>query len=331
MLLAWGIHGVGKSWFLRHVEQEFAFQLPIGKQKGTFAALVDIAIDRYAPKIASIRLVLRDLVAVITERIVLDADHPELGEFYRALRRSDVSEAEIADQFIALISSLKSEYVPVLLFNSLEEIEAQHYDLFLWLEEHLFAPLVRWDDTVLVLASRRELRRFRQFEVRRRLKKLPLEAFSPAFTGKQVHSEQVGNLLYPLTYGHPLATWFFQDELNKVRPRDRRFDQSFLEENHTEVVALLAMIEDWLLVDVPTAELRSRLSVAATLRFFHIRSLQLLLTAVGEDDSLLEKSDADFQHLIGDMVDTNLVRWSMEHHGYQVDTTVRHIMNRSSC
>lgn len=331
VMLAWGLHGVGKSWFLQHIEHSYALKKRTNHRKGVFAVLADFG--KYGSTQEGLFDILGGIVAQIESgfQSLIDPYADEVRAFWRATSGDSPDGEALAGRFVDLINALSEDYVPILLFDSLENVEAEHFEFFTWFEENVWAPLARWDRVILVLASRREIRRFRQWEVRRRLKKLPLSSFSPKDTIKQIGNEPVGTMLYSYTNGHPFANWRVFHGLEQLLADGQPFNEAFLQDRNTAetIKLLLTAVKDWLLVDVKDPALARRLEVVATLRYFHIRSLQLLLADVEENAALSKKSDVYFQRLIGDMSETNLVRWSMQWHGYEVDSTVRHIFNRT--
>ena len=132
-------------------------------------------------------------------------------------------------------------------------------------------------------------------------------------------------MIYPYAFGHPYTAWHLQRQLEAFRSPGEPFDQRFVATRHPEIAAALGEIEGWLLVDVRTT-LRNQLRLASVLRKFHINSLRFILAEL-EDETHSERSDSFFLDLIGEMVVTNLVRYSSAHQGYIVDRTVRRLLN----
>ncbi len=331
VLLMWGVHGIGKSWILQRIAEDYRYKPSTKRRKGVVAAMTSF--ENFDPSRDRLSALLGNLVDKITASLPSDLVQRsvELKEFYKLIDASgpDPDNGKVAERFVDLVGSLGSEYVPVLLFDALEGLEAEHVRFLNWLEQYLFAPLVRWNRTLIILASRRELRQLRDFEVRRRVKKLSLDAFPRKEVGRQVGSEAIGELLFPITYGHPLSTWYIQSQLERVREPGEEFTAEFLTNRHQDLVGLLNdIVEQLLFVDVANSATRERLMIAATLRAFHITSLQRILAAVLERSEIQDQPDSEVQRWIDEMTDTNLVRWSLQRSGYEVEVAVRHIINR---
>lgn len=336
VILFWGVHGVGKSWLLGHIQHLHAFTSPdpARSQKGVFAVLADFAdLD---PNPACLAQILSQMVKQIAEQVG-DKYLAPVREVDRRFRQVATvggnANESLAKAFTEFILALTSDFVPILLFDTVDLLESRDEGFFFWFEEHVIAPVVRKDQVLVILGSRRELHRWRQFEVRRRIKQEELQTFDRATTVEQVRKRGVqeyratGETIYPYSYGHPLATWFLHQGLEQLRKEDQPFDREFIETREQTVADLLMEVEELLLQGVDDS-LRLRLSFTATLRRFHIKSLQLLLADLEQDDSLLSKPDSHFQELITGMVTTNLARWSSPHHSYIIDPTIRHIINR---
>lgn len=331
VLLIWGVHGMGKSWILQRLAEDYSYKAPTKRRKGVFAALVSF--EDFDPTTDRLSVLLGELVDSMMTSLPEDVvqNSTAFKEFYKLIDAAEVDQnhGKVAEQFVNLVTGLSTNHVPVLLFDALEGLEIEHPKFLNWFEEHVIAPLVRWNQSLVVLASRRELRQLRDFEVRRRVKKLSLDAFPLKEVGRQVGSEAIGELLYPITYGHPLSTWYIQSGLERVRQPGQAFTAEFLKDRRQDIVGLLQdIVEQLLFVDVANMETKDRLMIAATLRSFHIRSLQLLLSAICETPEIKNLSDSEVQRWIGDMTDTNLVRWSLQRSGYEVEVTVRHLINR---
>jgi hypothetical protein len=345
VVLFWGVHGVGKSWLLCHFQRLYAFSPPEPERqrKGVFTALADF--KDFAPGPAELTRLLSRLVEQIADHLGEEHLAPAAEARGRFEQAAEAATAEqdgadspnpcdvLAARFVEFVASLTPSFVPLLLFDTMGQLESRHRDFFLWFEEQVIAPIIRGDQAIVILASRRELRRWRQFEVRRRVKTMELGAFDPQETVEQFRKgrvrapKRVGEVIYPYSRGHPLATWHLQESLERLREEGQRLDRKFVAAREQDVARLLAEVEEWLLQGVPR-ELCPRLALTATLRRFHIKSLQLLLADLEQDEGLRQKPDSYFQDLIAELVATNLARWSSQHHNYILDPTVRRIMNR---
>lgn len=338
VVICWGVNGIGKSWFLNHVAEKYAFSARKRSPgpKRAFSTLVDFR--EFSPTPGEWVQLLSTIAAQAANQLgTRIAPATEALTAFRQAADATLASTgtldDLARHFAAFFDVLTTDFVPILLFDSTEVLGEEYPDHFGWFEEHIVAPLVRYDQTLTVFASRRELRRWRQFEVRRRIVWLELKAFSRKELGEQFKKAKVkdsglvGNVLYPYAFGHPYTAWHLQQRLEVLRPPDRSFDQQFVTSESSEVVNLLDEVAKWLLVDVPAA-LRAELHTASVLRKFHINSLRYILSELA-DKAYSDQSDSFFLDLISDMVATNLVRYSSAHQGYIVDATVRRLLNLS--
>jgi hypothetical protein len=337
VIVFWGVSGIGKTWLLRHLAHEYRFtpaQHPRHIKKDSCSALVDL--KDFTPDMPSWEQLLSQIVEQLVQQLkkrVPPAAKAVLP-IHQVAQTPMHGQAELdslADSFVSFIRELTPKFVPLLLFDSMEILEEKDQAAFHWFEEQIVAPLVRHDQVLTVFAGRKELRRWKQFEVRRRIKKMQLEAFKPEEVEEQFKKAAVsdyvvvGNIIYPYSFGHPFTTWHLQHQLDALRAPEQAFDEQFIADRREEITAALAEIETGLLTDVPY-DLRLRLSQASVLRRFHINALRTILVELEMEDSLTQP-DSFFLELIGRMVDTHLVHFSRAHQGYTVDPTVRRILN----
>lgn len=342
VILAWGVSGLGKSWLLRHIERLYASSSLMLKRKrirkGTVTALVDF--HNFASGPDWLSTMFSTLVTDLTSHTsqAKGEDNTELitslNTTINAFSRGNETRDAVAEVFITYVRKLTDTFIPILLFDTVESLEESDLDTFLWLEKHLIGPIVREDKAIVILACRHELQRLRQFEVRRRIKKLPLESFGDIETESQMEAaqvrefKQVAFVVHQFTSGLPLANWYLHSRLDGLRKPGEQFDKKFVDARKKDIAALLLEIEEWLLRASPEPKTSKLLRLVSTLRRFHIRSLQLILSDLEGDSSLLQHPDSDFQDMIVAMLATNLVRWSSPHGGYILDPTVRNILNR---
>lgn len=328
LILAWGVQGVGKSWLLQHLEHEYRFIAPKNtSQKGVFTLYVDFR--NFEPGKGAVARLLGTFVDSLQDRLISDIAFPHATvERFRKNQAMLADERVLAETFASILDSLSTRFVPVGLFDAFDTLQSRDEGFFSWFEQWVVAPWLQRDRSLIVLASRRELRQLRQFEVRRRLTKVALTPFDRGATIRQLGDERAGSTLYPITFGHPLTTWYVHEQLDAGRTVDQPFDQAFIDTRRDDVAQLLDQVIESLLQDAPPS-LRPRIAAAATLRAFHIDSLRELLAGVERDPDLSNESDVYIQAIIEEFVRSNLVRWSMQKRAYEVDDTVRRLVNRA--
>lgn len=328
LILAWGVQGVGKSWLLQHLEHKYRFIAPKNSSKGVFALYTDFRTFEPGPGAAA-RL-LGGFVDSLQGRLSADIGFPHATvERFRKQQTTAVDDQVLAETFTNILEALSTRYVPLGLLDAFDTLQSADEKFFSWFEQWILAPWLQRDRSLVVLASRRELRQLRQFEVRRRLTRVPLAPFDRSATIKQLGGDVVaGTTLYPMTFGHPLTTWYVHEKLDARRKIDQPFDQAFVDTRRDDVANLLDQVIESLLQDAPSS-LRPRIIAAATLRAFHIDSLREILASIEYNPDLSNESDVYIQAIIEEFVRSNLVRWSMQKRAYEVDDTVRRLVNRA--
>lgn len=240
VVIYWGVNGIGKSWVLHHLIHKYRFPLrerPAGAQKDSFSALADFK-DEFAPSLEGWSQLLSAVLTQVADQLG-DRTSPAakgLTAFRQATEAFSAGTGildTLAKDFTVFIDAVSNEFVPLLLFDSMEILEEEYPDHFYWFEEHIVAPLVRYNRILTVFAARRDLRRWRQFEVRQRIRRVALDAFSQKEVGEQFKKAQVedfalvGNVIYPYALGHPYTAWHLQRQLEALRPPSQPFDQRF--------------------------------------------------------------------------------------------------------
>lgn len=333
----WGVAGIGKTWLLQHLARIYRFapgEAP-DRRKATFATLVDFRQWRLSVwEPLSIVNLLNQIVNDVREQLgsevsIAQIELADFSQYAEDVKAGKVGFSQLMESLAAVVNRLSSDFVPIILFDSVETLDE---DVFVSLESHLLELVIRTDRAVVVIAGRREIPRWREFSVRQRLVKWRLEAFSPEATLEQLDKRgftRVGNIIYPLSFGHPYVTQVLGKKLDEwAGPRP--ITPEFEKEHRSEILALLAAVED-ILLDVGP-ELREILRVLSTLRKFNIEAARYLLSRIPKNGHLGEryrqKTDAYYLNLFDELEDTNLVWWSTERRGYVLSYTVRRIMSR---
>ncbi|MBL8152796.1 MAG: ATP-binding protein [Anaerolineae bacterium] len=334
ILLFSGVPGIGKSWLLRRCHDDYAFAGPDtrGNRRGCIGVYANLECSADRP------FDLEAFCAATQQQI--ESTLREHGQPMPADAEGNADRNRAAGaRFTRLIQSLTDQFVLVFFLDSFGALEdCGAVETF---EEQIIGPLTRRDAVLFVLSSRQDLRRWRQFEVRRRIKLSVLEPFNAETTARQVNGVA---MIYPYSAGYPVATHHIDKHLQGSQDWEVAIRQGVLSAAQVRLVGKALMeIRDWLLGDFEAlrhelvlknddelSALRRRFPAVSTLRHFHIKLLQDFLAANENDPGLLQQPDAYFQDVISQLVGTHLARWSSPHHGYRVDPSVRHIMNQSA-
>lgn len=202
------------------------------------------------------------------------------------------------------------------------------------IERFLIEPLISTGHILVVVAGRRQIPRWRRFEVRRRVmdtQKSRIHPFSKEDVLKQVASRHYRlpvNLLYPYTAGNPhlveaiarnFETWA---DINE----QAQYDQAWLDSHHSSLLAILRPSKERLLEYVSPA-LRQVLEAISPLRFYRLEALRYMLVA--QDQASATDPDGYFLGLVRELdAKTEVAWWDREHRAYITSEDVRQIMNR---
>jgi len=322
----WGPPGIGKSWLLQHLAHEYNSgpQDQIGpspKKCGTLAAQVDFRDLELSQENS---LPIAQVVAGIFDQLQPPEPEGSLPEEARAFqakceqfKQSPDGAGEppgLLECFLKYVEWLTERYVPLFLFDSVEKLPE---DDFFRLEHEIIAPLAHTDRVLFVIASRKELPRWKEFSVRQRSEVRELQGFDPQTTQEQLTRyalpEEAAREIYPYTFGHPYANQILGAIWKEGKPSEEKS------------LALLGQVERELLKDTALERERDILRALSTLRRFNVESARhFLKQAVDPEFGTL--SDSYCLRLFGALEQTNLVFWSSEQCGYVFSREVRGIL-----
>ncbi|NNJ10321.1 ATP-binding protein [Chloroflexales bacterium ZM16-3] len=224
----------------------------------------------------------------------------------------------------ALVVSLNTQNRPILLV--LDSWESVPEALFAWVERSLLLPLMRDAHLLCILGSQAPLR-WRQFEVRRRVKAEPLTAFDIAATSAQISQNgDVGKEIYAITFGHPLANEAIYREV--VQPGGSAPELLQIVEQRRADLAAMVVRKIYNRVEGGVSEELSQIfPVIALFREFDIHTLRTVLPQFYP--GFKNRSDSALLLSIKQLLDTRLLEWSDHSRAYQLDQTMRKIFTRA--
>ena len=181
----WGIGGMGKSWFLRHLPGYLSQLLEVADREGRrfVSAMLDFAHKRFSTwEPLTVAGCLKDIVDQITGQLPTFAEGnppPEVKAWQAELAAVQKAEGgreatTLADRFVDLVRSLSSGSLLMLLFDSAEVLGED--DMF-WLESHVIEPIARTDRVVFVIAGRKEVPRLARVRCAPTIDYVGIEAF----------------------------------------------------------------------------------------------------------------------------------------------------------
>ncbi len=309
----WGLQGVGKTWFLKQLQEASRQIAPrTHKKRGVLCLWLDFEDSTLSNATGLQDAALADsLVRQAREQMQQAAEElPAPGNLPAA---------------IEFLKGLTGDYALLLLCDTAEKLA--HEDQ-LRLGSELIAPLIRTDQVIVVMAGRRELPRWRDLAVRQRLKSFELKPFDKATTREQFqklnYPPELADIVYRLSFGHPYASQVIGASLN-ITYRSAQSAADFEQEHLDEVKVLLGKVEDELLKAAESAD-RKIIRCLAAVRRFNIESARKILRDL-QSDALGRRSDGEFLLLFEDLQRTGLVWWSSEKHGYVVGEPLRRIID----
>lgn len=322
----WGAPGIGKSWLLQHLAHEYNSGpqnqiVPSPNKCGTLAAQVDFRDLELSQKNP---LSIAQVVARIFDQLQPpepDGSLPEEARAFQAkyeqFKPGPDGAGEIPgllECFLKYVEWLTGRYVPLFLFDSVEKLPE---DDFFWLEREIIAPLARTDRVLFILASRKELPRWKEFSVRQRLEVWELQGFDLQTTQEQLTRyalpEETAREIYPYTFGHPYANQVLGAAWKEGKPAAKK------------TLTPLSQVEKELLENAVLERERDILRALSTLRKFNVESARRFLKqAVDPEFGTL--SDGYYLRLFEMLGQTDLVFWSSELRGYVFSREVRGIL-----
>ncbi len=327
----WGAPGLGKSWLLRYLQDLYRFQPgSLTSNKGaTFTALFDFReVSNHLPVMARLaRELAKQILIQLGDAAGRDAQS-DLEQIIEATETSALTEQAVS-AFTNAINLLSQTFVPILLFDSVElAVESVRDEL----ELRIIEPVLWNDHVIVIVAGRRQIPRWKRFEVRRRATdsaKTGVAPFDKGHVRSQLDKWGLPALtddVYALTYGHPHTTDLLGQILQQVAVK-QAVDSQYLIQHKQELGSFLAEIENYLLEGL-SSEIRLPLELISPLRYFRIDPLRRFMVAFLDAEYETRPDSYYLKDVIGAMEATNLVWWSREHRAYELSRVVRRMINR---
>ncbi|MBL7078381.1 hypothetical protein ISS42_01830 [Candidatus Shapirobacteria bacterium] len=301
-----GAPGIGKTWFLRGLETQYALQKNPGLPKPSITAFVDLRTVNQEP------LIFQELAYRINLQLPEDKKISDLSGL-----SGDKAVQVLVNQF----DTLSEKHLLVLLFDNLTCIDEETGG---WFEARVVQPLVR-TNKVLFVFSGDSWRRWKTSEVRHKVKSVKLSAFDEKQTREQLEklyrviSDQEMEAVFYFTGGLPFAN---REIIRLLRKNAGQVDKIFAESVYKNV------IEQKFLAGIPEA-LKPILKLTATLRKFDPNSLKHFSVALLGPEYYKEESRYFYIDAIRDMQETRLVRFSSADGLYILHPAVRKILDRN--
>ncbi len=315
----WGTRGIGKTWILQQLKNKYLYK-PSSKEKyPTFTLLFEFSDD--AKKDALEKLA-KDLAGQLIIQFS-DSNNKLLLNRLAALSGLE----ELAD----IIFSLSKNFIPIILLDNIENIPSE---IFEEIERQLFEPIVSTGRTVIVVSGRRQVLRWRRFEVRRRVlepSKSQVRPFDKQAVTNQIRNRKFlipVNSLFPYTAGNPhlVDTLIAQIQSWQVSEKKKKIDTAWMDAHQSGLLKVLRATENDLLKKINN-RLKSSLVAVASLRFYRLEAMRSMLTT--KSNKTNKHPDGYYLNLVRDLdQETDVVWWDRERRAYVTSEVVRKLINR---
>jgi hypothetical protein len=318
----WGTFGMGKSWLLIELQRLYTRASPQPPQEpNTIVARLDL--DReigtalWRDALLDRELLVKEMWRQLAQQ--MGSPVPDLG-------RATVD--EWADQFVGQVTTWSSHStIPLIMLDTIDDLVNLDERAFFWLEEHVVEPLAITDQVLFIFASRGELRRWRRFQVRRRVDSQRITAFDEKTAGESVNVDSaVSKAIYSHAFGHPLATDFLGTALERIGVNRQKGPSVEQLQDPFFAKDILIQVTGEILRGV--SEQPGMLArYVSVLRWVSIEPLRSLIEAL----KLVEdkRGDAFYIERIGELQACHLLYWNSSKNAYDVDRELRRLLAHS--
>ena len=319
----WGAFGIGKSWLLGELERRYRRNgSQVHSSHPTLAARLDLNPLIIPALWQGGKLDVKQIVQELWKQLALQmrTNAPDLGQ---------ASAEEYAEEFVEQVTGWLAYATPILMLDTMDIVVRDDEEAFFWLEEHLVERLALTDQVLFVFASRGELRRWRRFQVRRRVDSYPLIAFDTDTAGEEVKaSTDVSKALHLHAFGHPLATEYLGRMLE-----ERDINLEMAEGKEVEAAMEPSLVQAALnevtkrIFDKVPESLAQLARHASVLRWVNVDPLRHLAEALGLAGP--GRGDAYYLDLIGQLQAHHLLYWNVNAASYESDPALRRLLAHS--
>jgi AAA+ ATPase superfamily predicted ATPase len=206
---------IGKTALLQEIAKRFRKELGSASTEShpTITAYIDLGQLIREGKLDRKQLV-REVCSQLWNQLGVEIDPPPLAT--EAIRHLSIEQA--AYDLRVYVKRWTSYFTPIILFDTVDALTKEDEKSFWWIEKEIMGSLVGPGRTLFVLAGRQELRRWNQFQTRRKaqLERATrfLNSFDEETTGLQIAgSPAVNAAIKRHTFGHPEAAHYLAEVL----------------------------------------------------------------------------------------------------------------------
>lgn len=317
----WGVMGIGKTWILEHLRDRYQIK-PDDYTIINEPYVLPVLNRQNPPKgdtVTTIPEITRTFSIQIQQQLKRAASPDQAAQIKDTENSGDLKNLAA---FLLRISGRR--FIPLILIDDSQDISTADWEK---IEEDLIEPLVTSTRAIIVVAGRRQVPRWRKFEVRRRLlqpEQSRVRPFNREGVQKQFESlgkPQAAELLYPFTAGTP----YLVNSVAKELPA-QQIPQRWLDEHRSTLFNILQQYENRLRLEVPV-ELNKMLEAVSFLRFYRVDALRSMLSSLDAKQGLYP--DTYYLKALRELdQQTEVVWWDREQRAYITSETVRQVITR---
>ncbi len=323
----WGIKGIGKTWLLNHLHYTYQYKKDF---KSVFDYPTFTLFYSFPPD--SKKFVFKTMTTQLAGEAISQLPSDFIKDQQRNLNLAQKSGSVQA--LVVALSEISKQITPLILFDNTESVASNKWEK---VEKEIIEPLVQTNRVIIVVAGRREIPRWRRFEVRRRLMDTShsmVQPFNSELAAKQIQKADYPfpidtDVVFPYTAGSPylvdrlarsISLWSSQET-------DEAFDREWLARHHKDdLLQILQNTENEMLERVPQ-KLRAVLSILSPLRFYRLEALKFML--IQENANSKQKSDGYYLGILRDLEQkTEVVWWDRKQRAYVTSTVIRKLVNK---
>lgn len=339
----YGAPGIGKSSLLAELKRQWSS----GRYRLLFINLHDRGLPRETTQ--QKKFCCEQLVA----QLATDAGNtPQIAQIDEQLQQAPEDERfdAIGAALVRLLEPYKANQIIILMVDACEQATDA---CFAWLERRILLPLIHEPEEqqtrLLCLLTSQLILRWRQHNVRRRVDLIALEPLSPEATHLQVNallngraagtheqpspeSLSLGQHIYNLTFGHPLATKKAIERLVAEAGQPAEYGAWLSQNENQQSLSsrVVVEIQDHAIKSMAGKKLSSEnwdiLEALAILREFEVNVMRVVLPTYHEKYG--EISQSMLLIYIRELLETRLAIWNSEVRAYQIAPAIRRIIAR---
>jgi len=316
----WGVKGIGKTWLLRYLNDKY--QYPRKEPEATFSLFYAFEDNPLSQQVGTVvRTLANEIFTQLSQTIATDVrDDLRLAQ--------DLGDATA---FVDALNASAQQLTPLLLLDNTEHIPASAWEK---IEQELLEPLITSNRIIVVIAGRRQIPRWRRFEVRRRVVEYDRTRINPLAKtdiGKQLEVSRYRNISVDWLYAHTGGNPYLVDILARqatqwIEENKDVADHTLIWEQHrSQLVQILKESEDGQLESVVDKELRIALYAVIPLRFYRLEAMRYMCSRQAAN----EEPDVYYLTLLRRLdQETEVVWWHRDRRAYVTSEVVRLVINR---